>query len=378
MQKIKTAGLPYKGGKSKLAERIVSIFPHAEHLYDLFSGGCAIAHCALLKNKFPHVHINDINPMMPQAFVKALQGGFDDEDRWISREDFFKLKDTDPYVAICFSFGNDLKTYCYGKDIEETKKALHYAIFFSSYGLSDRLIGVNLRPIEKCATRQEKYALAKKLIKEAYSRNTPPLQRCSKVIKDSDAYRLCSCERQERTMSLSLQKKTRHGSTCRTWKRLNRLSQTSCYRVGRTQGDSKQLPPPLQRVELESQERLLRLTSISDPKKACSLTWSIGDYQDVEIEDNSVLYCDIPYQDTNKYVGEGENFDYDRFYDWCLKQTQPLYISSYEMPESDFKVVAEFARIDTMSATNNGKLVSEKLFMPRTQETRGNIQLSLF
>ena len=159
--------------------------------------------------------------------------------------------------------------------------------------------------------------------------------------------------------------------------RLNRLSQTSCYRVGRTQGDSKQLPP-LQRVELENQERLLRLTSISDPKKACSLTWSIGDYQDVEIEDNSVLYCDIPYQDTNKYVGEGENFDYDRFYDWCLKQTQPLYISSYEMPESDFKVVAEFARIDTMSATNNGKLVSEKLFMPRTQETRGIIQLSLF
>ena len=183
MQKIKTAGLPYKGGKSKLAERIVSIFPHAEHLYDLFSGGCAIAHCALLKNKFPHVHINDINPMVPQAFVKALQGGFDDEDRWISREDFFKLKDTDPYVAICFSFGNDLKTYCYGKDIEETKMALHYAIFFSSYELSDRLIGVDLRPIEKCATRQEKYALAKKLIKEAYSRNTPPYNGARKLSK---------------------------------------------------------------------------------------------------------------------------------------------------------------------------------------------------
>lgn len=131
-------------------------------------------------------------------------------------------------------------------------------------------------------------------------------------------------------------------------------------------------------MELENQERLLRLTSISDQKKACSLTWSIGDYQDVEIEDNSVIYCDIPYQDTNKYVGDGENFDYERFYDWCLKQKQPLYISSYEMPESDFKIVAEFARIDTMSATNNGKLVSEKLFMPRTQETRGNIQLSLF
>lgn len=60
------------------------------------------------------------------------------------------------------------------------------------------------------------------------------------------------------------------------------------------------------------------------------------------------------------------------------RQKEPLYICSYEMPEKDFKVVAEFARVDTMSATNNGKLVSEKVFMPRTQETRGNIQLSLF
>lgn len=286
--------------------------------------------------------------MMPQAFVKALQGGFDDEDRWISREDFMRLKDTDPYVAICFSFGNDLKTYCYGKDIEETKKALHYAIFFSSYELSDRLIGVDLRPIEKCATRQEKYALAKKLIKEAYSRNTPP-----------PTTMLESYQRLGRIQTLQLREARANNVACHSKKKL----------------DTAQF---LQRVELENQERLLRLTSISDPKKACSLTWSIGDYQDVEIEDNSVLYCDVPYENTNKYVGEGENFDYERFYDWCLKQTQPLYISSYEMPEKDFKVVAEFARIDTMSATNNGKLVCEKLFMPRTQETKGNIQLNLF
>ena len=184
-----------------------------------------------------------------------------------------------------------------------------------------------------------------------------------------------SWQRLRRIQTAKLRKAETDTRDCFSKKKLDtaRLAE-----LGRTQQISNNYPPPLQRVELENQERLLRLTSISDPKKACSLTWSIGDYQDVEIEDNSVLYCDIPYQDTNKYVGDGENFDYERFYDWCLKQTQPLYISSYEMPESDFKVVAEFARIDTMSATNNGKLVSEKLFMPRTQETRGNIQLSLF
>ena len=252
MQKIKNYGCSYKGGKSKLAERIVSIFPRAEHFYDLFSGGCAIAHCALLKNKFPHVHINDINPMMPQAFVKALQGGFDDEDRWISREDFMRLKDTDPYVAICFSFGNDLKTYCYGKDIEETKKALHYAIFFSSYELSDRLIGVDLRPIEKCATRQEKYALAKKLIKEAYSNNnTPPnARKLSKTQTHTDCQVTKGRNGHKR---LLFKKKTRHGSTCRTWSAsneyriqggLDRATTHSAAVIRDTAPTSNNYPPP--------------------------------------------------------------------------------------------------------------------------------------
>ena len=153
------------GSKTKLAERIIDLMPRAEHLYDLFAGGCAIAHCALIKGKYGHVHINDINPMMPQAFVKALNGGFDDEDRWISREDFFRLKDTDPYAALCFSFGSNMRTYIYGKDKEEYKKALHYAIYFNSFDLSDKIIGVDLRPIQSCRTRQERYLMAKRLIR---------------------------------------------------------------------------------------------------------------------------------------------------------------------------------------------------------------------
>lgn len=167
-------GLPYKGSKSKLAERIVGIFPRATHFYDLFSGGCAISHCALLRNKFEHIHINDINPMMPEAFIKALNGDFENETRWISRDDFFKLKDTDPYVAICFSFGNDLKTYCYGPDVEPIKKALHYALFFDTFELSDQYIGVDLRAIRHCNNMEDKYLLAKRIIKNAFSHNSPP------------------------------------------------------------------------------------------------------------------------------------------------------------------------------------------------------------
>lgn len=201
-----TYGLPYKGSKTKLAERIIDLMPRAEHLYDLFAGGCAIAHCALVKGKYGHVHINNKNPMMPQAFVKALQGGFDDEDRWISREDFFRLKDTDPYAALCFSFGSDARTYIYGKDKEEYKKALHYAIYFNSFDLSDKIIGVDLRPIQSCRTRQERYLMTKRLISDAYSGNTPPLPLNSKTTGGSEECRLQNCERHTR---LSVQKKKR-------------------------------------------------------------------------------------------------------------------------------------------------------------------------
>ena len=194
-----TYGLPYKGSKTKLAERIIDLMPRAEHLYDLFAGGCAVAHCALVKSKYRHIHVNDINPMMPQAFVKALQGGFDEEDRWISREDFFRLKDTDPYAALCFSFGSDMRTYIYGKDKEEYKKALHYAIYFNSFDLSDELIGVDLRPIQQCRTRQERYLMTKRLIKDA---GITPLN--SKTTGGSEECRLQNCEQHGR---LSAQKK---------------------------------------------------------------------------------------------------------------------------------------------------------------------------
>ena len=199
-------GQPYKGSKTKLAERIIDLMPRAEHLYDLFAGGCAVAHCALVKSKYRHIHVNDINPMMPQAFINALQGGFDDEDRWISREDFFRLKDTDPYAALCFSFGSDMRTYIYGKDKEEYKKALHYAIYFNSFDLSDKLIGVDLRPIQSCRTRQERYLMTKRLIKDAGI--TPPSTR-----KPREAQKSAGCKTASYTDGFRLKKKE---PTCRT------------------------------------------------------------------------------------------------------------------------------------------------------------------
>ena len=126
-------GLPYQGSKAKLAERIVALLPEAEHLYDLFAGGCAVTHCALaqmagLLAKWQHLHTNDITDM-PQLFFDALSGKYADERRWISREDFHRLKDTDPYVRSVWSFGSKGNDYLYSRELEPYKKALHEMLF---------------------------------------------------------------------------------------------------------------------------------------------------------------------------------------------------------------------------------------------------------
>lgn len=132
-------GIPYMGSKNKIAEKIISQLPPAEHFYDLFGGGGAISHCALESGKYKYIHYNELNPLTFKAFNMAINGEFKNENRWISKEDFDKLKTTDPYVALCFSFGNNGKNYCYSTKIESFKKALHYAICFNDFSLLEQL-----------------------------------------------------------------------------------------------------------------------------------------------------------------------------------------------------------------------------------------------
>ena len=98
--------------------------------------------------------------------------------------------------------------------------------------------------------------------------------------------------------------------------------------------------------------------------RMAELTISVGDYRDVDIPQDSVIYCDPPYFDTKDYqVG----FDHEAFYQWCEKQTQLVLISEYWMPEDRFVCIAEFERKSTFSATNNSLSRIEKVFVPKGQ-----------
>ena len=112
---------------------------------------------------------------------------------------------------------------------------------------------------------------------------------------------------------------------------------------------------------LESLERLQNLESLES-----YINSSSQDYSEIKIKQNSVIYCDIPYEATETYFKQ--KFDYSRFYDWCCKQTEPLFISSYNISDPRFKCVSEFEHRSTLNDKSNNK-VTERVYMPITEAT---------
>lgn len=390
-------GLPYKGSKNKLAERIVSLLPKRTHLIDLFCGGCAISHAALLRNKYEHIHINDINWMCPTLFIDALNGKYQNETRWISREDFFRLKDTDPYVAVVWSFGNNLRNYLYSKEIEPLKKAIHYAVFFRDYSLGKDL-GYDLSFIEPISDIQRRYAAVKRYFSqfghfqqqsfEGGVENNHQLQvehvtRGGRIVEIAEHRGIRTTQHQPpvlrggRNASVRLETIERLTNVHQNFNIRNAAAESVGFKkkIDRANSATENEPTALHR--LQYRERQLSLPRNSGGRFS-NITSSVLDYAKVEIPDDSVIYCDIPYEDTDVY-NKAEGFDYERFYDWCEHQTQPVFISSYQMPDDRFDCIEEFSHRSTLSATANN-LVTERIYVPKHQKERGNraIQLSLF
>ena len=295
-------GIGYKGSKNKLAERIVNLFPPADNFYDLFCGGCSITHRALLTNKFKNYYINDLDPLMPKLFLDAIHGKYKNETRWISREDFKKLKDTDGYVKVCWSFGNNGNVYLYDEKLEPYKKAIHYAVMFNDCTQLKTFLNADYSFLDSCKNfHQRKIKLQRFLFNSGIAKGSP-LESCVDVMEISQ--------------------------------NINRLE-------------------ALERLQsLEALERLQRFG-----------TTSCG-YDEVKINPNSVIYCDIPYKNTDGY--NGIDFDFDKFYSWCKEQKEPVFISSYEMPLEHFEPVDIINHRCTLAAEVNNA-VTEKVFIPKHQ-----------
>lgn len=91
-----------------------------------------------------------------------------------------------------------------------------------------------------------------------------------------------------------------------------------------------------------------------------------GSYDSFYIPLNSIIYCDPPYKNTSGYKAGQQDFDYEKFYDWCRKMKRSghkIFISEYNMPD-DFIQVWQ-GEIKTNFASSRTKATHnaiEKLF----------------
>ena len=111
-------GLPYQGSKSAIAEWVVDILPRSHTLVDLFAGGCAVTHAALVKGKYDRIIASDITDT-PSVFLAAAKGEFRDFATVVTREEFLASDDT--ALKILYSFGNNKSGYLWADDLASFK-----------------------------------------------------------------------------------------------------------------------------------------------------------------------------------------------------------------------------------------------------------------
>ena len=287
-----TYGVSYKGSKNKIAAEVVYNIPSAPLLIDVFAGGGAITHAALLSHRYGSILANDYDCGALQLFYRASHGLIDFEEerkRWVSREDFKRLKDTDPIVRYHWSFSNGGEDYLYSKEREPYKRAYHFAL--------------------NCNDRTEWNAIGF----EKFEPTRQSIRAHAEEIKDI---------------------------YIRWWLKHN------CY-----EGDIEALKlrmslESLERLErlesLESLERLQSLQSLQRLQRLQRLTISKADYQDIFVsEPTTVIYCDPPYINTSGYKDaiRESGFNHAEFYDWCEAQKGLVVLSEYTAPVDRFTCV---------------------------------------
>ena len=114
----KSWGMPWMGSKSDIAWQVVNAIPKGETFVDLFFGGGAITHAAMVSKRWDNFIANDILGT-PDIFIKAVRGELKGYDRFVSRSEF-KASD-DIVVKMLWSFGNDLKGYLWSPENELLK-----------------------------------------------------------------------------------------------------------------------------------------------------------------------------------------------------------------------------------------------------------------
>ena len=393
-------GIPYQGSKNSIALEIVRFLPAAGTLIDILAGGCAITHAALelcegIAPKWERIISNDINPMPGKLFRDAIDGKYAHETRWISREDFHRLKESDQYVAYCWSFSNNACNYLYSEEIEPWKRAVHYARVLGdreplrAFGIESDGSRTDIKAHEQ--EYKEKY-IRWWLSQQAYTAaglDALIKQTREDVKRTQDELRAYLLEALRKSGLTQAEVQRRLGTqmaghyfgrshwefpTREMYGRMQTFMplETSydeivgLYKLQKSLGSLESLQRLERLQSLESLQRLERLQSLERLQKNPELhrlTQTVASFECLQIPNDSVVYADIPYENTD--CGSYEGFDHQAFFDWAARQRVPVFISSYQIDDPRFVCVWEREKRCLLQAGGGGALRTERIYTQR-------------
>lgn len=300
-------GLPYMGSKGSICNELIRIFPKAENFYDLFGGGFSVTHAMLERRSrdYKHFHFNEIRPGICDLVRDAIAGKYSYENfkpPFVSREEFFDQIDKDPMIKMLWSFGNNGRNYLFSKEIEPYKRSMHNAIVFNEFDdLAKKTLGME-RFKDDYTVKEKRFFL----------RNRVEFFRKTKVPEF-------------------------------LWPYLN-------------EDDLKIVKQQEKPDELERLQRLQKLQKLEQ------ISFYSTSYDKVPIEENSIIYCDPPYQGTAEYDSE---FDHKKFFDWCDAQENPVFVSEYNIQDKRFSLVFKINKRSMLSPTSAREDKLEKVYANR-------------
>lgn len=364
---MKQYGAPYMGSKSKIAEDILAVLPRGKRFVDLFGGGFAMTHCAMLSGKYEEFYYNELNPLVVDMIKKAISGEYKNERRWIDRETFYNLKEKDGYIKYCWSFGNNGSGYLYSKEIEPWKKALHYARVFGDCNLLKEFGVDSTGSRQDIAAHKEEYKekyikwyLKNICLSDAdFNRLKNNLEEKIKVQKEELRQYLCNALKESGLTAADVDR------------RLN--TQMSGHYFGRSQwafptreeyNKMRAFMPLKPYDEVYGYQELLQslesLESLQRLQRLQSLQINCGSYLDYQYKEGDVVYCDPPYENTATYSEEG--FNHKEFYDWVASRPYRVYFSSYEISDSRFYPLWQKEKAQLLSGQGAGAKVQETIY----------------
>ena len=378
---IRKYGAAFQGSKSKIADEIISKLPAKKYFIDAFSGGGALAHCALESNKFENIIANDLQTkaILEAHFLWTPQQHLEFQKRWITKEEFEKTDDL--YIKTCCSFSNNRKAYIYSKACYEYKRLLHNAICFGEYKEFEDYCGIDLLEIDSYDDLNERRKAARRAIlkalkpysfKETINNNTHiPKEIYDAILAGNKYWR-----------SLQSMEATKHGKNVENMLCLTNLERTKqddkCVKnmlylanleyskqskglVSIISSENLERTKYSKNVEsLAQQENLLRSKSIA----ASNISITSVSYDEIDLPDpaETVIICDPPYRNTQGYQVE---FDNDKFEQWCIDKAREgyeIFVYEYNIANPAFEEVWSKEVINTGGGNKNQKRSIEKLY----------------